>query len=100
MSASNGTSPPQRRRRRSAPQAELLPEPTRKPQKRPRVFLRNAQDVRRFLGRLANEVYMGELRCKRLNSITAACNIILRSLEVGDLTERVKKLEEQSNAKS
>jgi hypothetical protein len=59
------------------------------------VRLNKPQDVRRLLSRLVNQVISGDMETDTLRAITYACSMILKSLETGELSERLKTLEEK-----
>lgn len=59
------------------------------------VRLNKPQDVRRLLSRLVNETISGKMETDRLRAITYACSMILKSLETGELAERLLKIEER-----
>ena len=57
-------------------------------------YLRSGQDIRRWVSKLSNECYMGNLANDKLRALVQAGHLILKSLEQGDLEERVARLEE------
>jgi len=59
------------------------------------VRLNRPQDVRRLLSRLVNQTISGNMETDSLRAITYACSMILKSLETGELSERLKVIEEQ-----
>lgn len=72
------------------------PRPPTPQKKRRGVYIRGPQDVRRLLSRLINETLQGELEVAVLKAVTYASNILLKSLEVGELVERLQALEEKN----
>lgn len=59
------------------------------------VRLNKPQNVRRLLARLVNQTISGDMETDTLRAITYACSMILKSLETGELSERLKTLEER-----
>ena len=59
------------------------------------VRLNKPQDVRRLLSRLVNQTISGNMETDTLRAITYACSMILKSLEVGELSDRLTKIEEK-----
>ena len=67
----------------------------------PRTYhLRNAFDCRVFLSRITNEMWRGELDPKIGGKCSYTVSIILRSIEVGDLTKRIEELEKRLEEKN
>ena len=64
------------------------------------VRLNRPQDVRRLLSRLVNQVLKGEVEPEVLRVVTYASQTILKSLEVGELAERLDKIEFAVGGKS
>ena len=58
------------------------------------VRLRRPEDVRRFLSRVINQTVNGEIETDICRATTYACNVLLKSMEVSDLEQRLSKLEE------
>ena len=59
------------------------------------VRLNKPQDVRRLLSRLVNQTISGKMETDSLRAITYACSMILKSLETGELSERIAQMEEK-----
>ncbi len=59
------------------------------------VRLNKPQDVRRLLSKLVNQTISGDMETDSLRAVVYACSMILKSLEVGELSERLKSLEER-----
>jgi len=59
------------------------------------VRLSKPQDVRRLISRLVNQTIGGDMETDTLRAITYACSMILKSLETGELSERLKTIEER-----
>ena len=57
------------------------------------VRLNRPQDVRRLLSRLVNETIQGKRDNDTLRACTYACTAILKCFEVGEMEERLTKLE-------
>lgn len=57
------------------------------------VRLNKPQDVRRLLSRLVNQAIAGEISTDLLRGCTYACHAILKSLEIGELEDRLKEIE-------
>jgi hypothetical protein len=67
--------------------------PRGRPGRRPGILLRNPQDVRRLLARLINQVMRQEQDKEVLRAISYSCTVLLKSIEQGDLTDRIAGLE-------
>jgi hypothetical protein len=65
--------------------------------KKRKKHLSNARQCRRFLTTIANEMYTGKLDKDQGGKIAYVVSIILRSLELNELEERVRALESQPN---
>ena len=63
-------------------------------EKRLRLKLTSATEVRRALTRVSNMVLNGELDPKRANTIILACNAILGSIRTDDQAKKMAELEE------
>lgn len=63
-------------------------------EKRLRLKLTSATEVRRALTRVSNMVLNGELDPKRANTIILACNAILGSIRADDQAKKMAELEE------
>ena len=61
--------------------------------KKMRLKLTSATEVRRALTRVSNMVLNGELDPKKANTIILACNAILQSLRVDDQAKKMAELE-------
>ena len=59
------------------------------------IRLNRAQDVRRLLSRLVNQTLQGGLETDVLRAVTYSCSMILKSLEIGELEDRLIALEER-----
>ena len=59
------------------------------------VRLNKPQDVRRLLSRLINQSLRDEIDTDLLRAVTYSCSIILKSLEVGELADKISELEEK-----
>lgn len=59
------------------------------------VRLNKPQDVRRLLSRLINQAINGEINTDLLRAVTYAAAMILKSIETGELSERLTKIEEK-----
>lgn len=57
------------------------------------VRLNKPQDVRRLLSRLINQTMRDEISIELLKGVTYACNTILKSLEAGELSDRLTAIE-------
>lgn len=53
----------------------------------------NTQAVRDSLTRVLNECRRGELTPAQTNAITATLNVILQSMRLDDMTQRINELE-------
>ncbi|MGH7800481.1 MAG: hypothetical protein ACREOW_07605 [Thermodesulfobacteriota bacterium] len=60
-----------------------------------RVHLTRPQDVRRLLSRIINMVLNDEIEVNRANCIGQLCNTLLKSMEMGDLENRLEEVEKQ-----
>ena len=58
------------------------------------VRLNRPHDVRRLLSRLINQALVGEIETDLLRAISYASSMVLKSLELGELSERLSKIEE------
>ncbi len=58
------------------------------------VRLNRPQDVRRLLSRLVNESLRHEIENDQLRVISYTCGMILKSFEIGELADRIEKVEE------
>ncbi len=58
------------------------------------VRLKNANDTRRLLAGLINEVRAGTLQPAVLKSVSYTCSILLKAVEIGTSEERLKQIEE------
>ncbi len=65
----------------------------------PGVRLNKPQDVRRLLSRLINQTLAGSLEPDVLRCITYATSMILKSLEIGELEQRLSQIEEKLGGK-
>lgn len=63
-------------------------------EKRLRLKLTSATEIRRALTRVSNMVLNGELDPKRANTIILACNAILSSIRTDDQAKKMAELEE------
>lgn len=61
--------------------------------KKRHVRTNSAQGVRRLQSRLINQALNGEIDTDLLRAVTYACNTILKSLEVGELSDRLAEIE-------
>ena len=61
--------------------------------KKMRLKLTSATEVRRALTRVSNMVLNGELDPKKANTIILACNAILGSIRVDDQAKKMAELE-------
>ncbi len=59
------------------------------------VRLNKPQDIKRLLSRLINQAISGKINTDLLRAVTYAASMILKSLEVGELSERLKSIEER-----
>lgn len=60
------------------------------------IRLNRPQDVRRLLARVINELMQGEPpSIERARVIATLSNSIIKAMEVGELDERLKKIEKQ-----
>jgi hypothetical protein len=59
------------------------------------VRLNKPQDVRRLLSRLINQAMRGEIDVDLLRAVTYASSMILKSLEVGELSDRLGEIEKR-----
>ena len=62
-------------------------------EKKMRLKLTSATEVRRALTRVSNMVLNGELDPKKANTIITACNAILSSIRVDDQAKKMAELE-------
>jgi hypothetical protein len=67
--------------------------PRGKPGRRPGVVIKTAHDVRRLLSRLTNQVLREEANKDTLRVVAYAATVILKSIEQGQLTDRIAELE-------
>lgn len=58
------------------------------------VRLNDIGGVNRLLGRVANALVQGEIDIERARAIGYLCNILIKSLQVGDLEQRLEALEQ------
>jgi hypothetical protein len=58
------------------------------------IRLRTAFDVRRLLARLINMTLKDELDESKCTKVGYLCGVLLRAIELSELEERIKKLEE------
>jgi len=63
------------------------------------VRLNKPQDVRRLLSRLINLTLKKDLDVDVLRGITYSCSMVLKSLEVGELADRLERLEQAMGKK-
>ena len=57
------------------------------------VRLNSGQAVQRLLSRLVNQTLRGELETDVLRAVTYSCSMILKSLEVAELSDRLDRIE-------
>lgn len=62
-------------------------------EKRLRLKLTSATEIRRALTRVSNMVLNGELDPKRANAIILACNAILSSIRIDEQEKKMAELE-------
>ncbi|MCG2776936.1 MAG: hypothetical protein L6406_14785 [Desulfobacterales bacterium] len=70
----------------------LLPKHDAPPKKWHPTHLRNAMTIRQYLSRICNKLEHGEIEVKISNGIANICNVLLRSLEQGELAAQLKQL--------
>jgi hypothetical protein len=56
--------------------------------------LKNPADIRRFLGKIANEIHQGTLNPAAGGKAAYAISILLKAIEADGLEERLTKIEE------
>lgn len=67
-----------------------------KAKRKPRgVRLNSPQSVRRLLSRLINQCIRGEINTDLLRAITYASSMILKSLELAELSDRLERIEKE-----
>lgn len=59
------------------------------------VRLNSPQAIRRLLSKLINQAINGEIDVDLLRGVTYAASMVLKSLETGELSERLKAIEER-----
>lgn len=64
------------------------------PKKRP-VRLRSARDTRKFLAKIANQLYRGEIQEGRAGRLAYILTALLRSIETDVLERRIEELEQR-----
>ena len=57
------------------------------------VRLNKPQDVRRLLSRLINQAMVGEIDLDLLRGVTYASSMVLKSLELGEFSDRLDEVE-------
>ena len=67
----------------------------KKPIYKNNVRLNNPQGVNRLLQRVINALIQGEIEESKAKTVGYLCNIVLKSLEAGELQERIEGLERQ-----
>ena len=67
----------------------------KKPIYKNNVRLNNPQGVNRLLQRVINALIQGEIEESKAKTVGYLCNIVLKSLEAGELQERIENLERQ-----
>lgn len=67
----------------------------KKPIYKNNVRLNNPQGVNRLLQRVINALIQGEIEESKAKTVGYLCNIVLKSLEAGELQERIESLERQ-----
>lgn len=60
-------------------------------------YLRDPSDVRRFLSRIVNDVVSGRISQDLAKSAAYICQTLLRAMEMGEIENRLKALEEKLN---
>ena len=63
------------------------------------VYLRKPDDVRKMLSRIANEVLKDQLAESKARTVSYVCTVLLKSMEAGDLEQRLSELEAQFTRK-
>ena len=59
------------------------------------VRLQTLTDVRRFMAKITNQLYRGELETDRARTLGYLCNNITTVIRDNDLEQRLKTLEQQ-----
>ncbi len=59
--------------------------------------LKTAGDIRRYLANVINDVHDGKMDLNKSGKIGFLCNVLLKSLEICDVDERIRRIEEQQN---
>jgi len=72
-------------------------EKTRDPSPRRGVRLKSALDVQRLLARTINRLLRDEIGESKATKVAYMANILLKAIEVGELEQKVNKLEEKLN---
>ena len=70
-----------------------------KPKKVRHIRLTKPGSVRRLLSRVVNQLMAGEIPPPVANSVTMACNALLRSFEMIELEQKLNDLEQQISRK-
>ena len=59
------------------------------------VYAQNAGDMKRLMNNVINELRNGEIDSKSANAIGYLANIILKTIEVEEVQQRILKMEER-----
>lgn len=70
----------------------------KKPIYKNNVRINSPQGVNRLLQRVINALIQGEMEEDKARTIGYLCNIVLKSLEAGELQERIEEIERQVEA--
>ncbi len=61
--------------------------------------LNNPRQIRRFLGRILNEIYEGTMSEQRGKALAYVSQVLLRAIETDDIENRLSALESKLDAK-
>ncbi|WP_321419347.1 hypothetical protein [uncultured Desulfobacter sp.] len=60
------------------------------------LSLKTLADLRRFVGRVANELYRDEIDTDKARALAYLSNVLKGIIESGDLEQRISRLERQA----
>jgi len=61
---------------------------------RRKTYLKNSRQARRFLSKVIDELYSGDIEESRASRLGYLINILLRAIEQSELEDRISRLEE------
>jgi hypothetical protein len=65
-----------------------------------RKHLRTARQCRAFLAKVTNELYLNEIEESRAGKLAYIVSVLLKSIEVSELEQRIQRMEEIVNGKN